>query len=95
MYGLIVSLSVQEDQRDVFEALVQGIARAVSANEPDNVAYHVLRTRAQPNEYRIVEIYRSKDAFKSHLGADYVTGTNAEVLKTLTGNPRVDVMEIV
>jgi quinol monooxygenase YgiN len=95
VYGLIVSLSVQEDQRAAFETLVQGIARAVGANEPDNVAYHVLRTRGQPNEYRIVEIYRSKEAFKSHLAADYVVGTNAEVRKTLLCNPRVEVMEIV
>jgi quinol monooxygenase YgiN len=95
MYGLIVTMKVREAQRAGFEHLVSALALAVKASEPGNLVYHVCRSRADPETYRIVEIYASKDAFKTHLAKDYVQQANPEVLKTLTGNPEVEVLEIV
>ena len=95
MYGVVVTMIVGDDQRDAFEDLVKGLAAAVKAHEPGNLSYHILRSRTEPTHYRIVEIYVSKEAFKLHLGADYVRNANPQVLKTLTGTPAAEVLEVI
>jgi quinol monooxygenase YgiN len=95
MYGVIVTMTVRDGERDAFEDLVKGLAAAVKAQEPGNLSYHILRSRTEPSNYRIVEIYASKEAFKLHLGADYVRNANSQVLKTLTGTPEAEVLEVV
>jgi quinol monooxygenase YgiN len=42
-----------------------------------------------------VEIYASKDAFKSHLNASYVREANPLVLATLIGTPEAEVLEVI
>jgi quinol monooxygenase YgiN len=59
MYGVTVSLTVREGQREAFEKLIKSLVGEVKAHEPQNLVYHVLRSRAQPNNFRIVEIYAS------------------------------------
>jgi quinol monooxygenase YgiN len=95
MYGVVVTMTVRDDQREAFEDLVRGLAVAVRANEPGNLSYHMLRSRTEPTNYRIVEIYASKEAFKLHLSANYVRDANPEVLRTLTGTPEVEVLEVI
>ncbi len=95
MYSVTVTMSVQPGQEATFEALMKGLAENVHANEPDNVAYHILRVRNEPTKYRVVEIYRSKDAFKVHLGAPYIQKANPDVLKTLSAPPEIEATEVV
>jgi quinol monooxygenase YgiN len=85
MYGFHVTMTILDDERAAFEALMNALAAEVKANEPGNLAYHILRDRSQPTTYRIVEIYASKEAFKQHLSADYVQQANSKVTKILNG----------
>jgi quinol monooxygenase YgiN len=95
MYGIIVTMTVRDEQRGAFEGLVQALAAAVKSHEPGNLEYRILRNRAAPTSYRIVEIYASKEAFKRHLAADYVRNTTPLVQNTLSGPPEVEVVEVV
>ena len=95
MYGIVVTMTVRDERREAFEDLVRALAAAVKANEPGNLSYHILRSRTAPGNYRIVEIYASKDAFKSHLNASYVREANPLVLATLIGTPEAEVLEVI
>jgi quinol monooxygenase YgiN len=95
MYSVIVTMRVREDRRDAFESLVRVLAGAVRAAERDNLAYHILRSRKDPDKYFIVEIYASKDAFKTHLNKDYVKQANPEVRATLVEEAVMEVTEVI
>jgi quinol monooxygenase YgiN len=95
MYSVIVMMRVQDDKRAAFESLVRTLAAAVGASEPDNLAYHILRSRIDPDKYLLVEIYASKDAFKAHLSKDYVKQANPEVRATLAEEPEMEVTEVI
>jgi quinol monooxygenase YgiN len=95
MYGVTVSMTVRDGQRQAFEKLIKMLIEAVKAHEPQNLAYHVLRSRAQPNHFRIVEIYASKEAFKTHLGAAYVNELNTAIQATLDLPAQMEVVDVV
>ena len=95
MYSVTVTMNVKPGHEATFEDLMRGLASAVRANEPENVAYHILRVRNEPTKYRVVEIYRSKDAFKTHLGAPYIQKANPDVLKILSSPPEIEPTEVV
>jgi quinol monooxygenase YgiN len=95
MYGVTVSMTVRDGQREAFEKLIKMLIEAVKAHEPQNLAYHVLRSRAQPNNFRIVEIYESKEAFKTHLGAAYVSELNPAIQATLDVAAQMEMVDVV
>jgi quinol monooxygenase YgiN len=94
MYGVTVTMTVREGQREAFEKLIKTLIEAVQAHEPHNLAYHVLRSRTQPNNFRIVEIYASKEAFKTHLGAAYVSELNPAIQATLEAAAQIEMVDI-
>ena len=40
--------------------------------EPGNVAYHLHRDRAVPEDFYFYESYTGLDAFRAHLATDYI-----------------------
>lgn len=94
MYAVTVTMTVRDGQRAAFEQLVKTLSEAVKAHEPQNLAYHVLRSRAQPNSFRIVEIYASKDAFKAHIGAEYVSALNPAIQATLEAAAQMEMLDV-
>jgi quinol monooxygenase YgiN len=94
MYGFLVTMTILENERAAFEDSMNALAAAVKANEPGNLAYHILRDRTQPTKYRILEIYASKEAFRQHLSADYVQHANSQMNKILHGAPEVEALDV-
>jgi len=94
MYGATVTMTVREEQREIFEKFMKTLVEAVRAHEPQNLAYHVLRSRTQPNNFRIVEIYASKDAFKTHVGAAYVRELNPAIQATLEIDALLEMVDV-
>jgi quinol monooxygenase YgiN len=94
MYGVTVIMTVKEEQREIFEKLMKTLVEAVKAHEPQNLAYHVLRSRTQPNNFRIVEIYASKEAFKAHIGAGHVNELNPAIQATLEGAALLEMVDV-
>jgi quinol monooxygenase YgiN len=71
MYGVIALMKVKESQIEEFEKAAGDLSRAVAANEPENRAFEVFKVRNAPGQYKILEVYTSKDAFKAHVGTDH------------------------
>jgi quinol monooxygenase YgiN len=94
MYGVTVTMTVREGRREIFEQLIKTLVEAVKAHEPQNLAYHVLRSRTQPNCFRIVEIYASKEAFKAHIGAGHVSELNAAIQATLESGTQMEMVDV-
>jgi quinol monooxygenase YgiN len=94
MYGVTVTMTVKEGQREVFEKLMMTLVQAVKAHEPKNLVYHVLRSRNQPNNFRIVEIYASKEDFKAHIGAGYVNELNPAIQATLQSAAQMEMVDV-
>jgi quinol monooxygenase YgiN len=95
MYGVTVTMTVREGQREIFEILLKKLAEAVRIHEPQNLVYNVLRSRTQPNNFRIVEIYASKEAFKAHIGAGYVNELNPAIQATLADAAQMEMLDVV
>jgi quinol monooxygenase YgiN len=95
MYSVIVTMTVRDGEREAFEAAMTQLASAVKASEPGALCYHVLRTRDRPSNFRVLEIYASKDAFKAHLGAPHTLAANPRVQALLAEPPKLEVLEIV
>jgi quinol monooxygenase YgiN len=94
MYGVTVTMTVREGQREIFEILIKTLVEAVRTHEPQNLAYHVLRSRTQPNNFRIIEIYASKEAFKAHIGAAYVSQLNPAIQATLEMAAQMEMLDV-
>ena len=95
MYSVMVTMTVRPQEREAFERALAELAAAVKADEPGALCYHVLRSRDQPTRYRVLEIYASKDAFKTHLNSAHVLKVSPQVQRTLASAPELEVLEIV
>ena len=93
MLGVIASVKVQEGKTEEFEAVVSDLAKAVAANEPDCTAFQVCKVRNAPGEYKILEIYRSKDAFKAHAKSEHFTAAVPKMEATFAAPMGVEILE--
>lgn len=93
MYAVVVTMQVLDERRPEFERLIGELADSVRQHERENIGYHLLRSRSAPCSYRIVEIYNSKEAFKLHLGAEYVRKANGAVQATLQSAAQMEVVD--
>jgi len=68
MIGLIARLKVQPGKGAEFEALFKTLAAKVTsdANEPGNLLYQLTKSRSDPNEYVVLELYRDQAAVDAH-----------------------------
>jgi quinol monooxygenase YgiN len=93
MYGVIASVKVKDGQVEEFEKVVGALARDVAANEPDNKTFEVFKVRNAPGQYKILEVYASKDAFKSHVGAAHFKDAQPRMEATFAEPMAVEMME--
>ena len=71
MIGVIATLTVAEGQNAEFEAIFTELAKQVKANEPGCHAYQLTRSRANPQVYKVLELYADEAALKHHGGTEY------------------------
>lgn len=77
-------------QAEAFVAAFNALAREVLANEPGALEYYLLRSRADPDSYRVVELYRDQAAYEVHkLAPHYVAGIRG-ILSLLDSTPHVE-----
>ena len=62
MIGLMARLKVKDGHAAAFKAAFRTLAARVKADEPGNVLYQLTRSRADPNEYVVMELYRDQAA---------------------------------
>ena len=93
--GVIATLRIQEGKASEFEAFAGELARQVRANEPGNLAYQLTKSRADPNTYKVLELYKDQDALTHHGGTDYFRAAGPKLGACLAGRPEIEYLDAV
>ena len=64
--GVIARLKVQPGKNEEFEGIFAELEAAVRANEPGNNFYSLHKSRADENDYIVLEQYADQDALNAH-----------------------------
>jgi quinol monooxygenase YgiN len=87
--GVIATLKVQDGKAAEFEAVFQGLAAQVRANEPGNKLYQVFKSRKEANTYIVMEIYEDQSALETHGKSDHFKAAGPKLGPTMAGRPDI------
>src|SRR5262245_13671530 len=71
MIGAIARLKVQDGKGPEFEIAFGALSAKVRSDEPGNKLYQLCRSRADPNEYVVMEIYADQAAVDAHTSSPH------------------------
>ena len=67
MIGLIARLKVKDGKADEFERAFAELAKIVNSDaEPGNLLYQLTKSRTDPSEYPVLELYADQTAVDAH-----------------------------
>ena len=94
MIALLVTLTAKSGFGDqLYEGLLCAVS-LVRVNEPGVVAYHVARSRDNPDIFKMYEVYRDQDAFDHHMsGTRYIEKLSPYILEPLVTAPEVEYLD--
>ena len=95
MIGVVATLKVQEGKGPEFERVFLDLAAKVKANEPGCIMYQLTRSRTDPNQYKVLELYASQEALTEHGKTDYFRAAGAAMGPTLGGRPEIEYLDAV
>lgn len=95
MISVLTKVRVQDGKGAAFEELFLRVAAKVKANEPGVLVYQMLKSKTEPDVYRMVEFYRDEPAFEAHGAADHFQASLAELASLLAGEPEVEFLDAV
>ncbi len=95
MLGIIATLKVQDGKGPEFEGIFLELTSKVRANEPGNLLYQLTRSRADPNTYKVMEIYKDQEALDAHRGKDYFRELGGKMGPCMAGRPEVEILDSV
>jgi quinol monooxygenase YgiN len=93
MIGVIATLKVQDGKNAEFEAIFTELAKQVRANEKGNLAYALTKSRADPNTYKVLELYTDQDALTAHGQSEYFKAAGPKMGPCLGGRPEIEYLD--
>jgi quinol monooxygenase YgiN len=75
--GVIAYIKVREGKGAQFEETFSCQAAQVREHEPGNLLYQLFRSRTEPNEYAVMEIYRDDAALQAHVAGTHLATTRS------------------
>ena len=93
MIGIVATLKVQDGKGPELEAVFKELAPLVRANEPGNLAYTLTKSRADPNTYKVLEIYADQDALTAHGQSDHFKTLSPKMGGCLAGRPDLELLD--
>jgi quinol monooxygenase YgiN len=93
MIGIIATLKVQDGKGPELEGVFKELAALVRANEPGCLAYQLTKSRADPNTYKVLELYTDQDAVTTHSGSAYFKEYGPKMGPCLAGRPDVELLD--
>jgi quinol monooxygenase YgiN len=93
MLGIVATIRVQDGKGPDFEAVFRRLAAKVRADEPGNLLYQLTKSRAEPNTYKVLEIYTDQDAVAAHRGTAHFREIGAEMGPFMAGRPEVEILD--
>ena len=95
MFALIAKLRIDPADGAKLEAAFAEAAQGVREKEPDTLVYHLTRIRGTEGEYRVLELYRSEEAFKVHLASDHFQAFRPKMAALVVAPPEAERLDVV
>lgn len=93
MIGVLATLRVRDGMRTEFERIFQELAQQVRRDEPGNLLYQLYVSRAEPNTYRVLEIYSSDEDLEAHRASQHFRAAGEALMPLLAGAPAIEVLD--
>jgi quinol monooxygenase YgiN len=93
MIGVIATLKVQDGKNAEFEGVFRDLVAQVRANEKGNLAYALTKSRADPNTYKVLELYTDQAALDHHGQTDYFRAAGPKLGPCLAGRPEIEYLD--
>jgi len=93
MIGVVATFKIQDGKGPEFEALFADLSAKVRANEPGALMYQLTKSRAEPDTYKVLELYKDDEAVKLHGGTEYFKAAFGEMRQCLAGRPEVEYLD--
>jgi quinol monooxygenase YgiN len=95
MIGVVAVLKVQVDKTADFEKVFLDLAAKVKANEPGCIVYQLTKSKTEAGVYKVLELYASEDALKTHGSSDYFKAAGAAMGPFMAGRPEIEYLDAV
>ena len=95
MIGVVAILQVQDGKGEELESVFRELAAKVRENEPGNLMYQLTKSRAEPNTYKVLELYTDQDALTHHGQTDYFKALGRKMGPCMAGRPQVELLDAV
>jgi len=93
MIGIVATLKIQEGKSAEFEAAFKEAMAAVRADEPGNLFYELVKSRAEPNTYKVLEGYKDEAAVAAHRESDHFKALGPKLGPCMAGRPDIEVLD--
>ena len=93
MIGIVATLKIQDGKNAEFEAAFTEAMAEVRANEPGNLFYSLVKSRAEPNTYKVLEGYKDEAAIAAHRESAHYKALGPKLGGCLAGRPDVELFD--
>jgi quinol monooxygenase YgiN len=93
MIGVVATLKVQDGKNEEFEAVFRELMAKVRSGEPGNLVYQLAKSRADPNTYKVLELYKDQDALTAHGQTEYFRELGRKMGPCMAGRPEVELLD--
>ena len=93
--GIIATITVQDGKNTEFEQAFKALTEQVRANEPGNIFYSLHRSKSDPQVYKVLEQYQSKEALDIHRKSSHFAEANKVLATLVAAAPQVEVLDTV
>jgi len=93
MIGIVATLKVLDGKNAEFEAAFSEAMAAVRADEPGNLFYSLVKSRAEPNTYKVLEGYKDEAAIAAHRDSAHYKALGPKLGGCLAGRPDVELFD--
>ena len=87
MLAIVATLKVNEGRNADFEAAFREAMAGVRANEPKNSLYQLVRSRDEPQTYRVMELYTDDAALDAHRDSEHFKALGPKLKGVLAERP--------
>ena len=93
MIGIVATLKIQEGTSAAFEAAFKEAMAAVRANEPGNLFYQLVKSRSEPNTYKVLEGYADEAAIAAHRDSAHYKALGPKLAPCMAGRPEIELLD--
>jgi quinol monooxygenase YgiN len=93
MIGIVATLKVQDGKNADFEAAFKEAMAQVRANEPGNIVYQLVKSRSEPNTYKVLELYKDDAAIAAHRDSAHYKALGPKLGPCMAGRPEIELLD--